>query len=328
MGNAIGLIGAGGIGSVHAEELRSHPDASLVAICDANLERAVTLADETDASRYSSVGPMLAEHHLDGVYVCTPPGTHRDIIAELARSEVPIFCEKPLAASLADARAIVETVSETRTRMMLGFCLRFAHTTARFKSVIENGTIGTPVMRTSQRTGMGIPEAGNWRLNPGQACGVTIESTAHNIDLLRWLGGEITSATGVVRNVTMPDLETFDDNVVGALAFADGAIGLLQTSWTAGQGMLRHGVIGTDGAVILEGDGWWRHDRLIEHTGPEEAPTITEFSEAEATDMGYAGETDAFLEMLDAGRAPPVDARDGLRALEVATELRDASEVS
>ena len=203
----------------------------------------------------------------------------------------------------------------------MGFCLRFAETSKHLFDRIDSGTIDEPIYAFSMRGGWGIPDAGNWRLDPEHACGVTIESAPHNVDLLRRMCGEIEDATGHTRNVTEPSLENFDDNMVGTVSFDDGTIGLVQNTWTANHAYLRHGVFRTAGAVVLEGDTWWRHDRLIAARQDENHIRMIEFGPDTASDMGYAAETGVFLTALANSDTSPVTVADGCRAVEISHAL-------
>jgi predicted dehydrogenase len=321
---SVGLVGAGGIGRRHASNLSEAGRASLEAVCDPDAERAASVASTVDAAHYADHRDLLAAADLDAVYVATPPQARTEIVRDLAERGIAIFCEKPLAADLGDGRAIADVVKSHGTPFMMGFCLRFCEPCLRLKELVASGAVGEPVTLVSARAGWGVPEAGNWRVDPEQACGVTVESASHNVDLLRWLGGEIASASGATANVTHPDLERFDDNVVATAAFESGAIGSLQNSWTSRVEYLRHGVVGTEGAAVVEGDEWWRLDRLT-HAQDGERPRAVEFDAETATDMGYRGETRAFLDAVAAGEDPPVGVRDGLRALEVSHEILGSS---
>lgn len=318
---AVGIVGAGGIGQTHGEILCEHHDADLVAVCDVDEEKARTLAGAVDAAAYADYRALFSERDLDAVYVTTPPGTRTEIVQAAAERDAAVFCEKPLAATVEDGVAIRDVVERHDVPFMIGFCSRFAEPCRLMRDVVET-EIGDPVALFSHRAGYGVPDAGNWRVDPDLACGVTVESLSHNIDLLRWLGGEIASASGATANVSHPDLDGFDDNVVATVEFEDGPIGVLQNSWTSTVEYLRHGVVGTDGAVVVEGDEWWRLDRLTYATAADDYPTTVTFDAETATGMGYAAETDAFLESVAAGSVPPVDVTDGLRALEVSHAIR------
>lgn len=317
---SVGLVGAGGIGRTHATNLRESGRADLVAVCDRDAERAAALASTAEAASYTDHRELLAAADLDAAYVATPPQTRTELLGDLAERGIATFCEKPLAADLADGREIADRVERSGIPFMVGFCLRFCEPCLRMKALVASGAVGEPTSVVSARAGWGVPEEGNWRIDPEQACGVTIESASHNVDLLRWLGGEIESAAGATANVTHPELERFDDNVVATAEFESGAIGAIQNSWTSRVEYLRHGVVGTEGAVLVEGDEWWRLDRLT-HAQNGERPRTVEFDAETATDMGYRGETRAFLDAVAEGERPPVGVRDGLRALEVSHEI-------
>lgn len=318
---AIGIIGSGGIARRHATILEAHEGATVEAVCDLDAARADELAALADAEAYTDHCTLLRETTVDAVYITTPPQTRVDIISDVAEWEIPIFCEKPLAATIEDGRAIEEIVDEHDIPFMIGFCSRFWEPCRQLFDIVDTGGIGEPITVFSERAGYGVPEGENWRIDPDQACGITIESASHNIDLLRWLGGEVVDASGRTTNVTHPELDRFDDNLVATVQFDGGAIGTVENSWTSHNHYLRHGVIGTEGAVIAEGDGWWRLDTLAHATEGDSDPTVATFDSETATEGGYIGETDAFVNSVADGATPPVDIDDGLRALEVSHEI-------
>lgn len=320
---SIGIVGAGGIAQTHADILADHDDADLTAICDIDPEKAETLAERTDAEAYTDYRDLFDDVALDGVYVTTPPQTRVDIIREAAKNDVGIFCEKPLATRVSTGQTIRDIVAESDVPFMMGFCSRFAEPCRQMQEMLADGEIGAPITVFSDRAGYGVPQEDNWRVDPDHACGITIESASHNIDLLRWLGGEIASASGRTANVSHPELELFDDNMIATLQFEDGPMGWMQNSWTSHVEYLRHGIVGTEGAIVLEGEEWWRLDRLTYARESDPYPQTITFDSETATEMGYPAETDAFLQSLAEDTIPPVDVYDGLRALEVSHEIFD-----
>ena len=314
---AAGIIGAGTIARTHAQVLYDHKGVTLGAICDVRAERARVLATAADAEPYTDHRTLFRESDVDAVYIATPPGTHLGIVRDAVRHGIAILCEKPLATTVANGRAIRDIIEEGDVPFMMGFPSRFAEPCRRMRGFLADDSVGEPITVFSTRAGHGDPEGDDWRIDPEQACGVTVESASHNIDMLRWLGGEIEAASGRTTNATHPELESFDDNTVATVEFERGAIGFLQNSWTSRVEYLRHGVIGTEGTVMIEGDEWWRLDRLTYATETDAYPTTITFDAETATEMGYTGQTDAFIESLDVGTSPPATVQDGLRALEV-----------
>jgi len=317
MTTVAGIVGAGRIARTHARVLYDHEAVALTAVCDVRAERARVLATDADAEPYTDHRTLFRESDLDVVYIATPPGTRVRVIRDAARNGIAILGEKPLATTIANGHAIRGIVEDEDVPFMMGFPSRFAEPCQRMRALLADGGVGEPITVFSTRAGYGDPQDEDWRLDPEEACGVTIESASHNIDMLRWLGGEIESASGQTANTTHPEVESFDDNTLATVQFERGAIGLLQNSWTSRVEYLRHGVIGTEGTVMVEGDEWWRLDRLTYATETDTYPRTITFDAETATEMGYTGQTDAFLESLSAGTTPPVDVYDGLRALEV-----------
>lgn len=320
MAVSVVLVGAGGVGETHAEHLVEVPEAELVAVCDLERDRAETVAEAADARAYTDYREALGEERPEAVYLTTPPGSRVEIVRTIAEHGAAILCEKPLAATVADGREIAGIVADRGIPFMVGFCSRFAEPLQRLRGIVADGGVGDPVALFSTRTGWGVPEGDDWRTTPGEACGIAVESTAHNVDVLRWLGGEIDHAAGATTNVTHPELETFDDNAVAHLTFESGAIGTVLNSWTSHIEGLRHGVIGTEGSAVVAGDGWWRLDRLEHATA--DGTDVVEFDDEVATEMGYRGETEAFVESVSEEAEPPVTVADGLRALELCHAIR------
>ncbi|MDX1748103.1 MAG: Gfo/Idh/MocA family oxidoreductase, partial [Halobacteriales archaeon] len=194
----------------------------------------------------------------------------------------------------------------------------------RLNELATDGTLGRPLQYFSVRVGSGPPGEDSWREDPAQACGMTIESLSHDIDLLRWWGGEIVAASGEALG-SRADLETFDDNMGATFRYADGAIGVLQASWSADLSYGRRGIIGTEGTAILDGDDMFRTDRLRWNRADGTDAGEETYDEQTATDLRYDAEGRAFLDAVIAGEEPPITVHDGLRALEIADDILASS---
>jgi len=107
-----GLIGAGRIGKVHAETLAFRlPDAEVMAVADVNGEAAAALAKRCNIPRVAaSAEEIIGDKTIDAVLICSPTGTHADLIVQAAREGKHIFCEKPIAFSLKRIDAALEAV--------------------------------------------------------------------------------------------------------------------------------------------------------------------------------------------------------------------------
>ncbi len=96
----IGFVGSGGIANAHMRSLAQIEDAEMVAFCDRVPERAQTAASAYGGTHYTRFAEMYDREDLDGVYICVPPGAHGDQEMEAIRRRLPMFVEKPVAASV------------------------------------------------------------------------------------------------------------------------------------------------------------------------------------------------------------------------------------
>ena len=126
---AIGLVGCGMIGQVHADGLRKlAEDGEIVAVAAADPS-----VDARDAvQRNCPFGRMSADPlevicapDVDAVMITSPTATHLDLVRAALEAGKPLFCEKPLAPTFADVRAICDAVSSSGLTAQVGFHSRF-----------------------------------------------------------------------------------------------------------------------------------------------------------------------------------------------------------
>src|SRR5690606_32237638 len=147
----IGVIGTGGIARRHVQELIDIGDVAVTAVVDLDEERTRWVTELTGARYYPRVQDLLP--HVDAAYVLTPPRARVDAIRVLAEAGKAIFCEKPLAASVEDARRIHEIVSATDVPFMMGFMRRWHPAYRSLRSLIDEERIGRPLQYFRQRLG-------------------------------------------------------------------------------------------------------------------------------------------------------------------------------
>jgi len=114
----IGLIGAGVIAQTHAAALREVPGTAVCAIIDSNLAAAERLARQCGgAVAYPSLAAALEAGTLDAVHVLTPPDSHAALAGEALLAGIDVLVEKPMATSLADGQALVDTAAAKGARL-------------------------------------------------------------------------------------------------------------------------------------------------------------------------------------------------------------------
>ena len=141
-----GVVGAGILGSQHADYLHEHPDVELVAIADIRPDVATRVAGPLGAQVYSTAQEMLAAQTLDLVVVATPDPLHAEPTLAALEAGVPnIIQEKPLATTLSDAQAIYDCVERHGAKLFVNFANRAAPLDIATCWVIQDGLLGNIV---------------------------------------------------------------------------------------------------------------------------------------------------------------------------------------
>ena len=183
----VGLIGAGRIGRVHAENLVYRvPEASLVGISDVYVEAAEQVAAQVGIPDvYRDHRRILDDKKIDAVLICSSTDTHARFIEEAAQAGKQIFCEKPIAHDLADIDRALAAVDRTGVKLMVGFNRRFDPNFARVREVVETGGIGEPhILRIISRDP--APPPIDYIKVSG---GIFLDMTIHDFDMARFLVG-------------------------------------------------------------------------------------------------------------------------------------------
>ena len=144
----VGIIGAGRIGAIHAENLRRHPDVPGIVVTDAVATQSEKVAATCGGETTPGPDKLLAS--VDAVVICTPADMHVDLIERAVAHGVPALCEKPLAMSLADADRAVDIVSQGDISVQIGFNRRFDAGYSAARDLVADGSLGTVTLVVGQ----------------------------------------------------------------------------------------------------------------------------------------------------------------------------------
>ena len=252
-----GFIGAANIAGEHARALFALGGFEFAGHVDSDEHAARQFARLTGSKAMSSAEKVIAA--ADTVWVCTPPKLHRRFAESVLAAGKNLYCEKPLAADLADAQAIAAAADEARGLAAIGFNFRLHAAWQKLKELVEAGELGEPVAFFFSRIGRGAQ--GGWRRDPAQMCGMTVESVSHNVDMIRFILGEVGEAAALqaASDKTQPK---FDDCLAANFKMASGAIGSLQATWASALGATRHVVAGREASAIIEGPSQFEFTQL------------------------------------------------------------------
>ena len=196
-----GLAGCGWVARDYvAPALRAAPSASLVALCDPDAGALGRIAADTPgAATFADLDAML-QSDLDAVYVATPNHLHRPIVEAAAHAGRAVLCEKPMATTLEDARAMVEVCARNGVRYATAFDQRFHAAHQQLRQLIAAGELGEITLARVHYACWTPPgwkpdtddgHHDNWRADPQRAGGgALIDLAPHGLDLTQMLLGE------------------------------------------------------------------------------------------------------------------------------------------
>lgn len=323
----IGIVGCGHIANVHAyslAQLRAGGlvDAEITATYDRDAARAERLA-----RRHGGVARPSLDALLDGVdvvWVCTWTSGHLAAVEAAAARGVAVFCEKPLAPSLAQAEQVAAALA--RVPHQVGLVLRHAPVFAAAAELARSGRYG-PLLTATLRDDQYFPIQGmygsTWRKHHEHAGGGTlIEHSIHDVDVLRWIVGDPCELSA--RTADRFGHDGIDDTAVVHLGGADGSRAVLVSVW--------HQVLSRGSSRRLElffeaACCWTDDDYLgplhVQTTGGEHellgslpawASRLTVPEVHEKSVAQYAEPNKAFLDALAAGGTGAPGAREALAA--------------
>jgi myo-inositol 2-dehydrogenase/D-chiro-inositol 1-dehydrogenase len=145
----IAVVGAGIMGADHARILAQDvPGAVLQVVCDMSAERTRTVAEATGAQD-TMTDPLaaIARKDVDAVLIASPDSTHPAYVTAALAARKPVLCEKPLAPTTAECRALVEAEIATGRRLLqVGFMRRYDPSYAAVKAAVDQGRIGAALI--------------------------------------------------------------------------------------------------------------------------------------------------------------------------------------
>jgi predicted dehydrogenase len=192
MSRNLGVLihGAGWVSTQHIQAFQQNPHTEVVAICSRTLDsaRARASASGLSVACYEDLNRALAQPDVDVVAVCTPQHLHPENTIAAARAGKHVVIEKPVAMTLADARAMLDAVQQAQVKTVVSFVLRWNPLFQHIKTMIASGAVGQVYsVETDYRS-----YAGDWWGGYGVGRQKTLGGSAflvagcHAIDALRW----------------------------------------------------------------------------------------------------------------------------------------------
>jgi predicted dehydrogenase len=218
----LAVIGAGLIGRTHLALIRDNPHCQLVAVCDAN-PGALATAEEYGVRFYQDYTRLLAEQSLDGVIVATPTALHAEVGIACTEHGLHLLIEKPIAATLKDAAALVATAKRHDVQILVGHHRRHNPLVQAAREVVRSGAIGR-LVAVSAHWMLQKPADYfdvDWR-HQRPAGGPALINLIHDVDNLRYICGEVEQVFALTSSATRGF--AVEDTLAINLTFANGAL--------------------------------------------------------------------------------------------------------
>ncbi|HEX7057123.1 MAG TPA: Gfo/Idh/MocA family oxidoreductase [Bacilli bacterium] len=271
----VGIIGCGGIAfGKHMPSLAKLPHVEMVAFSDTFEENARKAAKQFGGDHAlvtASYQRLLEDKTIDVVHICTPNDTHAEITVAALEAGKHVMCEKPMAKTAAQARAMLEASRRTGKKLCIGYQNRYRQDSQFLKRVCENGELGeiyfAKALAIRRRA---VPTWGVFLNEQLQGGGPLIDIGTHALDLTLWLMdnykpkrvvGSAYHKLGKRANAANawgpwdPQKFTVEDSAFGFITMENGASIVLESSWalnTLQTGEAKTILCGTEGGADME----------------------------------------------------------------------------
>jgi inositol 2-dehydrogenase len=309
----LGLAGLGRMGRLHAENLVRSSAAELVRVVDVVEDVARTSGEELGVDWSTRYEALLDDSDIEGIVLVTPTALHPEMIEQAAVAAKHVFCEKPIAVEVEPTIRAIEAADHAGIRLQVGFHRRFDPDWAAAAKRIQAGELGDVyVFRSSLRDKR--PPSMEYIARSG---GFFADVSIHDLDTARWMVGEIDEVTAIGAALSDPAFaELADvDHAVIVLRFANGALGVIDNSRSAGYGYECSAEVMGSGATVRIG-----HHRVVHNEwltpGAASVDWVVDFTELFR--HAYLLELEDFAAAIRDDRPPAVTGEDALAAFVLA----------
>ena len=301
----VGVVGVGYLGSIHARIYQKMPNVNLAAVMDINTESGSQVAQECDCRFVQNLGDLLDS--VDAVSIVVPTSLHREIAEPFLERGIPVLLEKPVAHTVEDARAIVELANRSRTLLQIGHLERFNAGVVRLAAELDR-----PRFMEVHRLGEFVARATD--------VDVVTDLMIHDIDIV------LSLVSSELRYISAVGARVITDHVDIAnarLEFEDGAVVNVTASRVSSKKFRRIRIFAESCYLALNFE-----DQQIDVSRPGSRPEGGGFAPIISESIQVTprppldAELEDFVDCVRSGRHPVVDGEAGLRALQVAHEVR------
>lgn len=311
----VAILGAGTMGRVHGDSYAKVGNSRVVAVCDVDEEKAGMAAAGHSAKIYADFNEMLAKEEIDVVDICLPTYLHKEFALKAMQQKKHVFCEKPIALGMEDAKEMVRAAEVHRVKFTVGHVVRYFPAYSRAARIIADGKIGEAKLIRTARTGA-YPSRywKDWYRDHRLSGGTLLDLVIHDFDWIRHNFGEVERV--YAKNLKEDDREK-RDHCLAVLRLKSGAIAHVEGSWAYPEGSVfgtSFEVIGTRGQIEFDS----RDSAPVKkHIGGGDTVKIVSESPLTDDEEPYTAQLQDFVNCILEDREPCVTAEEAVKALAV-----------
>ncbi|MCA9294919.1 MAG: Gfo/Idh/MocA family oxidoreductase [Phycisphaerales bacterium] len=348
----LGIIGAGGIGTIHADT-SSRAGISLAAVCDADAGRAKAMADAHGAAHvFSDPSALFASKTVDAVVVAVPNDLHVPLAIAALESGHDVLLEKPMSTTVAGCAPLVAAASKTDRLVQLNFVTRQSAAVRAMRPIIASGALGeiyhVSACMVRQR---GVPGLGRWFTSKQRSGGgVLIDLGVHIVDLVMHLTGNTTPvrASATCRCMFAKNIGEYkfdemwagppdpggvcdvEDSAHGTVHFADGMTADVHVAWASNvaAGVLPEGVVLFGDRASCHIDPWNGVARLMEGRAAHVHESRIPVESMNVWDDAWLDQHRAFADIVTNRTPPSATIQHGVTAQRVLEAMYRSSDAN
>jgi len=229
-------IGTGGWGKNHTRILSEL--GVLVAICDANLEKAKEYGEKYSVNYYQSIDKLLESEKFDGAFVVTPTSTHTEIAIKLLESKKHVFVEKPMTYKSEDGEKLAKLAEKNKVVLTCGYIERFNPAVDVVKKIVDEKKFGELVMlefHRENRMPLHIKDVG-----------IIYDTSVHDIDTANWLFNEMPQVVFARSGKIRHEREDFANIMLG---YKNDKVAIISSNWITPKKVRKFSAVCTEAII-------------------------------------------------------------------------------
>ncbi len=316
----VAVIGVGSMGLNHARIYAELPNVELVGVADNQHELAATCAKKYNTRAYADHQKLLDIEKPEAVSISVPTSQHEQIAADALKAGAHVLVEKPIAASLDEAKRLIETARQADRQLMVGHIIRFNPAIQALKEQIQADKAGRIIQIFCRRAG---PFPARIR-----DVGVVVDLAPHDIDIMRFLTDE--DPVRVFAETEQHVHTEHEDLIFAILRFPNQIIGALEINWLTPTKVREILVLGERGLFRVDDllqDLYFYENSQFKAEIYSPLRAIKGVSEGSMTRFALnrveplRAELEAFITAIRENKPVPVTGEDGMAALRLALAL-------